>query len=74
VVFCTAENRKKMAGAKSEKEARLNYTVQPFAREYFDVMSSVQLFAANDSHVSFYIKPLRKSDKLSAIYYEFDPS
>jgi hypothetical protein len=28
----TAENRKKMAGAKSEKETRLNYNIQPFAR------------------------------------------
>ena len=62
-----------MVGMKSEKETRLNYTIHPFAREFFDVMSSVQLFAAKDWHVSFSIKPSRRSDKFSAICYVFDP-
>jgi hypothetical protein len=57
-VFCTAGNRKEMAVAKSEKEARLNYTIQPFVRDFFDAISSVQLLAANDSHVFFSINPL----------------
>jgi hypothetical protein len=39
----------KMAGTKAEKEARFNYTIQPFAREFFDV----QLLAAKDQHVFF---------------------
>jgi hypothetical protein len=37
-----------MAGGKLEKETWLNYTLQPFARQYFDDISSVQLRAAND--------------------------
>ena len=63
-----------MDGAKSEKESRLNYTIHPFARDFFDVKSSVQLFAANDSHVFFSIKSLRRSDKFSVICYVFDPA
>ena len=55
-----ARNRKEMAEAKSEKESRLNYTIHPFVREFFDVMSSVQLFAANDSHVFFLYKTFKK--------------
>jgi hypothetical protein len=34
-----------MAGANSEEEAWLNYTIQPFARQSFDVTSSAQLLA-----------------------------
>jgi hypothetical protein len=33
----------------------------------------VQLFAANNLHVFFSLKPLWRSDKLSAVYYVFDP-
>jgi hypothetical protein len=40
-----------MAVAKAEKETRLNYTIQPLARQFFEAISSVQLSAANDSHV-----------------------
>jgi hypothetical protein len=37
-----------IAAAKSRKEAWLNYTIQPFARQFFDAISSVQLLAAKD--------------------------
>jgi hypothetical protein len=37
-----------MTGAKSGKEARLNYTIQLFARQFFDVILNVQLLAAKD--------------------------
>ena len=47
----TAVNRKKMACAKSEKATWLKYTVQPFVREFFGFIYSVQLFGANDSQV-----------------------
>jgi hypothetical protein len=37
-----------MAGANSQKEARLKYTIQPFSREFFDAISSMQLLVAKD--------------------------
>jgi hypothetical protein len=46
IVF-TARN-KKMTGRKSDKESWMNYPIQPFARKFFDVISSLQLLAAKD--------------------------
>jgi hypothetical protein len=40
-----------MAADKSEKEAMLSYIIQPFARHFVDGISSVQLLAANESHL-----------------------
>ena len=40
-MVCNVGNGKEMAGAKSEKEAKQNYTINPFTGEFFDVMSSV---------------------------------
>jgi hypothetical protein len=60
-----------MDDEKSEKEKGLNYTVQPFARQFFDTISSVQLLAANDSHVYFSAKYLCITDNVSAFYYAF---
>jgi hypothetical protein len=37
----TSGNRKAMAAAKSEKETTLNYTIQPFVRQYFDEILNV---------------------------------
>jgi len=51
-VIFTLGNRK-ILGAMSEKETWLNYTIHPFARENFDIISSVQLLAAKASHVFF---------------------
>jgi hypothetical protein len=47
-----------LAGAKKVKGATLNYTMQPFAREFFDGTSAVQLHAANNYMVYFFPKPL----------------
>jgi len=35
-----------MDAVTSEKEARINYSNQPFARQFFDAMLNVQLLAA----------------------------
>ena len=48
-MVCTAGNRKEIAEAKSEKEERLKYIIQPFAREFFDIRSSVQLLVKRTS-------------------------
>jgi len=40
-----------MVGGKSDKETWLNYTIQPYARQFSDDISLVQLLAANDKHV-----------------------
>jgi hypothetical protein len=60
-----------MDDEKSEKEKGLNYTVQPFARQFFDNISSVQLLAAKDSHVYFSLKHRCITDNISAFYYAF---
>jgi hypothetical protein len=57
VVF-NAGNIKQMAVGKSDKGTWLNYTTQPFARKFFDVISSVQLLEAKHFHVCFFLKPL----------------
>jgi hypothetical protein len=57
-----------MAGVKSEKEARLNYTIQPFAKLFFDAISSVQLLAESDSQLFFSLKPFCRSGNLSVVY------
>jgi hypothetical protein len=58
MVAFTTGYRKDMAAVKSEKEARLNYTNQPFARQLFVTILYVQLLAANDWHVFFSMKSL----------------
>jgi len=47
-----------MARSKSQKETWLNRTIQPFARQFSDAISSMQLLAANDLHVFLSLKPL----------------
>jgi len=42
-----------MAGGKSENERWLNYTIMKFFGEFFNAISSVQLLAANYTHVVF---------------------
>jgi hypothetical protein len=54
VVF-TVGNRKEMDGAKSEKESRVKYTIQAFAREFFDANLNVPLLAAKTSTYFFSI-------------------
>jgi len=71
VVF-NAVNRKWKSRATSEKQSRPKYKIQPFARWFFDGISSVQLLAAKDSNVFISPKHLRLSDILSAVYYAFD--
>jgi len=41
-------NRKDMAAATSEKEAKLNYTNQPFTRQFFVAILNVYMLAAKD--------------------------
>jgi len=55
VVF-TAGNIRQLAFGKSDKETWVNYTIQPFARQFFDVISFVQLLEAKDFHVFFFLK------------------
>ena len=43
-----------MTASKPEKETWLNNAIQPFTRQFFDAISSVQLLAANDMHF-FYL-------------------
>jgi len=40
------------------KGTTLTYTMQPFATEFFDAIAAVQLLAANDYTVNFFLKPL----------------
>jgi hypothetical protein len=47
-----------MKDAKSEKDTWLNYSIQPFAGQFFGSISPVQLLAANDWHVFIFLKPL----------------
>jgi hypothetical protein len=49
-----------MVGAKSEKEARLNYTIHLFARQFFHEISSVQPFTASEAQVFFLFKTFMK--------------
>jgi hypothetical protein len=46
-VVYIAGYRNDLAVANSEKKARLNYTIQPFAIQYSDVNLYVKLLAAN---------------------------
>ena len=49
----TAGNRIKTAVTKSGKDARMFYTNQPFSREEFVAISSVELCARNFQHGIF---------------------
>jgi len=44
----TSGIRKDMAAAKSKKQARLNYTNQPFARQFFVALLHIKLLTTND--------------------------
>jgi len=57
-VLITRRNWIKKAGAKSEKETWLKCTIPPFAREFFNAISSLQLLAGNDSNFLSSIKLL----------------
>ena len=45
-----------MAGLKSNKETSLNYTIQPFSKQFSDDISSVQLLLAKDKHTFLSLK------------------
>jgi hypothetical protein len=62
-----------MAGAKSEKETWLNYTIQPLTRVFVNDISSVQQLFLKDWHVFFSTNPLYRFEKLFSVYYSFDP-
>jgi len=47
-----------IVNAKAEKETFLYYTIQPFARQFFVSISSVQLIAKKNGTSFFSIKPL----------------
>jgi hypothetical protein len=47
-----------MAGGTSEKEARLKYKIQPFARQFFVAILIFQLLSAKDWHIFLSIKSL----------------
>jgi len=74
VVF-GALNRKKKADRNSDKEYvyMLKYKIRPFTRQSVDAFRSVQLHAANDSHVLFSLKPTCRPDSLSAFCHGCDP-
>jgi hypothetical protein len=57
-VVNTAGNRIKKAGAKSEKLTWLNCTIHPFAKQFFDTISSLQLIADKEPNVFFSVKHL----------------
>jgi len=57
VVF-VERTRRNMAGSKSDKDAWPKYTIQPFARPFFDAISSVQLPVVKDTQVFFSLNPL----------------
>ena len=57
----TRGNRIKKAGAKSEKKTWLNCTIQPFAREFFDGISPLQMLASNDSKTFLFCKSFMKT-------------
>jgi hypothetical protein len=46
----------KMAGTKSEENTWLYYTIQPFDRQFFDAITSLQVVASSDWHVFFFLK------------------
>jgi transcription termination factor Rho len=48
-VVCIAGSRSLIAAPRSGKEALLNYIIQPFARHFFDAISSVLLLVAKHS-------------------------
>jgi hypothetical protein len=58
-----------MDDGKFEIETWMNYIIQPFSSQKFDVISFAQLLETKESHVCFSLKPLRRSDNLSHIYY-----
>jgi hypothetical protein len=42
-----------MAWAKTEEKTWLNYRILPLARQFFDIISSAQLFASKEWHIFF---------------------
>jgi len=65
--------RKGKADSTSERQSRLNNVIQPFARYFFEAISSVQQLAVKDSNVILSPKLSCKHDNLSAVCYAFDP-
>jgi hypothetical protein len=61
-----------MAAAKSDKETRLNSTIQPLAKEIFVANPSLVICEANVSHVFICLKPLLIPAEISNVYYAFD--
>ena len=62
-----------MGAAISDKEARQNYTIQPFAREVLVAKSSVEICGAKVSHIFCCLNSLLRSFDLSSVYYAFKP-
>jgi len=60
-VLVTRGNRIKKAGAKSGKETWLNCTLPPFAGEFFEAISSLQLLEENDSNYVVFCKTFVKT-------------
>jgi len=60
------------ADTTSEEQCILKNKIQPFARQFFEAISSVQLLAAKDSQALFPPKPLWMYDNLSAVDFAFD--
>jgi hypothetical protein len=52
-VWFSLQGIEKIVGRKSHKKTWLNFTMQPFARLYFDDISSMQLLPAKAPHVFF---------------------
>jgi hypothetical protein len=69
----TERNRINMAAAKSEREAKMNYTIQQFGRNICVAILPVELCGSNLQQVLSCLKYWRRSDNLSDVYYAFYP-
>ena len=67
VVF-TTENKKCMADPTSEKGTLPNYTIQPFTRQFFDAISSVQQLFSRKIARRFLSKIFLYFCNVSAVY------
>jgi len=61
-----------VAASKSDKGRLLNYNIQPFTRQFFDAISSVQLLALKTG-LSFSLYNFYDDMHISAVYYVFNP-
>ena len=61
--------QRKMAVGVPENEARLTYNTQPFSREFFVAIPSVDLCERNVGHVFSFLRILPVSDDLPSVHY-----